>query len=197
MSQDYLRECMSDPALVQGPTPIDEFGKAFCIRCIQKDCTRARLNSSLFARRAETWKENLFDNPPRAKDNDPRYQDIRAKRFLQTAQEVIELRRGGVNYEVQTREMPDLPAALRKEPTPPAEPPLEPAPLPVTPVQTQAAPLDLDPPAPPPAPPPPAPPAHSAPFHNTPFEQGTVLPGGKPAEKITEVGGSFTFGSDE
>lgn len=195
MSQDYLRECMSDPALVQGPTPIDEFSKAFCIRCIQKDCTRARLNGSLFARRAETWKVNLFDSPPRAKDDDPRYQTIRAKKFLQTANEVVELRQGGVNYEVQTREMPDLPAALRKEP--PAAP-AETTPEPETPeptVQTQIAPPDLDPPAPPP--PPPAQPVHDASFQNTPFEQGTVLPGGQPQEKVTEVGGSFTFGLDE
>jgi hypothetical protein len=196
MSQDYLRECMSDPALVQGPTPIDEFSKAFCIRCIQKDCTRARLNGSLFARRVETWKTNLFDSPPRAKDDDPRYQSIRAKRFLQTANEVVELRQGGVNYEVQTREMPEIPAALRREPVVAApEPVPSPAPVPEPVVQTQTAPVDLAPPPPPP-PPPPAP-VRDASFQNTPFEQGTVLPGGQPQEKVTEVGGSFTFGSDE
>lgn len=201
MSQDYLRECMSDPALVQGPTPIDEFSKAFCIRCIQKDCTRARLNGSLFARRAETWKKNLFDSPPRASDDDPRYQAIRAKKFLQTVNDVIELRQGGVNYEVQTREMPDIPAALRKAPvvaTPePAPSPDPPAP---DPPRLHIPTFEQAPPPAPPAPPPqaaPPPAVHDAPFQNTPFEQGTVLPGGQPQEKVTEVGGTFTFGSDE
>ncbi len=197
---DFLRECMSDPALTQGPVPIDEFQKAYCVRCIQKDCERARLNGSLFARRTATWKEVLFDKPPRAADDDPRFASIRGKKFLQLAGDVTSVRQGGVNYEVQEREMP---AALRRpEVTTPA--PLEPELTPPTPATTIVASPPPPPQAPDPAPPPPPdtapqtrPVAPPAPMQNTPFEQGTVLPGGKPAEKIVEVGGSFTFGGDD
>lgn len=195
MAQDFLRECMSDPALVQGQVPIDEFNKAYCVRCVQKECARAGLNGSLLARRAATWRTNLFESPPRAAENDPKYQAIRAKKFLQTSNEVVELRNNGVNYEVQTREMPE---ALRKNtPEPPA---LDPQPAP---------PRFVAPPEPPPEPPaalervepPPDPPAApsprlDAPPQNTPFDQGTVLPGGS-SEKTVEVGGSYVFGSDE
>lgn len=197
MSQDFLRECMSDPALVQGQVPIDEFNKAYCVRCVQKECARAGLNGSLLARRAATWKVNLFENPPRAAENDPKYQSIRAKKFLQTASEVVELRSNGVNYEVQTREMPE---ALRG--TPSAPQPLDPTP---------PQPVWAAPPAPPPvvrAPPPPPEPVLAAPSpdalprpvdappQNTDFEQGTVLPGGSD-EKMVEVGGTYVFGSEK
>jgi hypothetical protein len=201
MSQDFLRECMSDPALVQGQVPIDEFNKAYCVRCVQKECARAGLNGSLLARRAATWHTNLFEKPPRAAEDDPRYQSIRAKKFLQTSSEVVELRNNGVNYEVQTREMPE---ALRKNPPePPAFDPPPPAPVwaaepvPPAPEPVQAIPEPvLDAPSVPPAVS--APPVRpvDAPPQNTPFEQGTVLPGGS-SEKTVEVGGSYVFGSDE
>ena len=207
MSQDFLRECMSDPALVQGQVPIDEFNKAYCVRCVQKECARAGLNGSLLARRAATWHTSLFEKPPRAADDDPRYQSIRAKKFLQTSSDVVELRNNGVNYEVQTREMPE---ALRKNPPePPAFDPLPPPPAPVwasepappappAPEPVKAAPPVLDAPSPPEpvpdAPPPPRP--VDAPPQNTPFEQGMILPGGSD-EKTVEVGGSYVFGSDD
>lgn len=196
MAQDFLKECMSDPALVQGQVPMDEFNRAFCIRCVQKECSRAGLNGSLFARRTATWKENLFDKPPRADEADPKYQGIRSKRFLQVSTDVVELRKNGVNYEVQTREMPEIPAALRKDtPEPPALDPTPPppAPIPEPPTPVPVPELTVQPQAVPDAPPP----VHNAPFQNTPFDQGTVLPGGQPAEQVTEVGGSYVFGSDE
>ena len=192
MAQDFLRECMSDPALVQSQVPIDEFCKAYCVRCVQKECARAGLNSSLLARRAVTWKTNLFDNPPRAEENDPKYQSIRAKKFLQTTHEVVELRNNGVNYEVQTHEMPE---ALRKNtpeaPTLGPPPPVFAAPPPPAPVQ---APPELEEPAQA-APSAPEPRRVDAPPQNTPFEQGTILPGGS-NEKTVEVGGSYVFGDE-
>jgi hypothetical protein len=83
---DYLRECISDPALVKGPMPIDEFNKCYCVRCIRTDCTRSTGNNLGFMRRVKNWRHDLFEAPPRAADNDPSFNTIRAKQFIQVSE---------------------------------------------------------------------------------------------------------------
>lgn len=198
MRQDFLKECMSDPALVKGMVPIDEFNRVYCLKCFQKECERSAAGGTLFTRRVENWKTDLFEKPPRAKDDDPKYAGIRAKKFLQMAKEVVELRANGVNYEVQTSEMPELPQALRPKEAVAAPPAVETEPEVQDPPSVPAPPGPLlEAPAPPPPPVEPARVPSTTELQNTPFDQGAVLPGGESEEKVAEVGGTYVFGSDE
>ena len=78
---DFLKDCMSDPALVQKPLPIDQFSRMFCVVCGQKECSRSRSNTMVFTERVANWKDRMFDKVPRASDNDENYIRIRAKNF--------------------------------------------------------------------------------------------------------------------
>ncbi len=166
---------MNDPALVKGMVPLDEFNKAYCVRCQQRGCERAGMNSSLIAVRARTWKERLFERVPRADNDDPEYDRIRAKRFLPAG--------GQGTYEIRAEKV-DAPSQ-KAEPqselwipglTQPAEAQTV-APSPASPTAPGGRGL-----------------TSSSPL-NTPFEQGTVLPCEE--ERKVEVGGTYVFGSDE
>src|SRR5271156_5711688 len=78
---DFLRECMTDPALVSGPVPHNEFMEHVCRRCDNKECSLSVANSLSFTKRATNWKKDLFLEVPRADDNDPLYAAIRQKNF--------------------------------------------------------------------------------------------------------------------
>src|SRR5690348_6277675 len=78
---DFLKECMSDPALVTSPVPIDEFQRNYCIVCANRECARSSANNLAFDRRVANWESTLFTNAPRAKDDDPNFVRIRSKNF--------------------------------------------------------------------------------------------------------------------
>lgn len=86
---DFLRECMSDPALVDRPTPIDQFCRSFCVVCGNKECTRSRANLMSFTARAAEWEDRMFNKVPRAAPNDEKFTYIRSKNFRQTNVEVL------------------------------------------------------------------------------------------------------------
>jgi hypothetical protein len=175
---DYLRECMSDPALVQKPLPIDQFSQMFCVVCGQKVCARSRASNMIFTERVATWKERLFDKVPRAADNDENYSRIRAKNFknieapISIGQkplptfEPLEENPHSESSEV-SEEKPQIVIVESKE---------VPAPF--------AAPRQTEPQV----------------LVNTPFGAGVTLPG-KPVDNKIDVfiepGGSFTFGDDD
>jgi hypothetical protein len=81
---DMMRECITDPSLVNDAVPIDEFQKQYCIRCIQQECTRSIASKSSFNRRVENWEKDLFQSPPRASETDPSFETIRNKVFAQS-----------------------------------------------------------------------------------------------------------------
>lgn len=62
---DFLKECMRDVSAVS----LDEFQRSTCVRCINDECGRSAANNMLFNIRANTWKQVLFDNVPRAENN--------------------------------------------------------------------------------------------------------------------------------
>lgn len=64
------------------PAPIDEFNRAFCLKCYSKECSRSQLHNSAFEKRTENWKSILFTNVPRADEKDSRFDNFRSKRFL-------------------------------------------------------------------------------------------------------------------
>src|SRR5271166_5111236 len=81
---DFLRECMSDPALISQPIPIDQFSRSYCVVCSNKECCRSRANTMIFPERVQSWKLRLFDDVPRASDDDKNFEHIRAKNFQST-----------------------------------------------------------------------------------------------------------------
>ena len=85
-SYDFLRECMQDPALVpNGPVPINDFTKVYCLRCSTKQCSRSAGSNFVFTNRVKNWKRDLFDAPPRAVETDAVFDAVRAKRFVQVS----------------------------------------------------------------------------------------------------------------
>jgi len=173
MKSDFLKECMSEV----GNIPLDQFNLVFCRRCGNQECSRSRLNNS-FQTRVQTWEDRLFKNPPRASEDDPRFSNIRSKKFLPI---------GKNSYEIHTTQnIPVIP--LKEEPkASPIQPP-SPSPTPIQPPSPTPTPIQ-----PPPAPI--APPPINPNIGNTEFNQGTMI--GDQTETILEPGGTFTFGDDE
>ncbi len=77
--QDFLKECMGD---MGNKIPIDEFNKGFCIRCNNSSCTRSKTKGFKFVERANNWKSMYFDDVKRANEKDPKYEEIRSKKFI-------------------------------------------------------------------------------------------------------------------
>lgn len=75
MEKDFLRECMEDVKNV----PIDEFNKAFCLVCANRDCSRARANTSLFNIRTSNWEKDLFLQVPTLDADNSLARDIISK----------------------------------------------------------------------------------------------------------------------
>lgn len=163
VQDDYLKECLSDV----GPVPLDAFNMAWCRVCARRECVRAGLNNSVFDQRARNWKDTLFLKVPRAEDGDPRYANIRAKKFLPLASAA----------EVWTPT--DLPPGPSPEPpsrTDPDEEVPDTDPNPVSPAEP--APFE---PAPEPAGPTPEAPVFPV---NTPFQQGSMIGGREPPPPV-------------
>lgn len=193
---DYLKECMTDPALNRfGTVPIDVFSKAYCVVCANRECSRSALASMSFDIRVANWRKNMFDSVPRADDSDPRFDAFRKKRFIQVQRDVLEVQ-SPPQFESVVHNPPQSSVdklGVTDTPMPVPVPASTPESTPTsTPVPAQApTPVPAQAPVPTPMP-----------VENTPFVQGTVLPGGpsqKPVQDtILEPGGTFVFGgSDE
>lgn len=178
---DFLQECINDPALVTGPVQIDEFSKAYCLVCANRDCARAGTNNMQFDYRSIHWKEMLFDNVPRADDNDSRYDNIRGKKFL-PIQPRIEVP-GTPNF--VSPNMVSVDPSISRSMAKPDDPEVVIAtPVIATPesIQIQSKPQSKP----------------TTELKNTPFQQGTILPGGPKAEPAKEEtplanGSVYTF----
>ena len=175
---DFLRECMSDPALVQKPLPIDQFCRMFCVVCGQKVCSRSRASTMIFTERVANWKTRLFDEVPRAADNDENYARIRAKNF-QNIEAPISI---GQRFQEPAPKIEQPMTEVQSEPIHQSIAPLEEK-IP-EPIIRNAAPQHVDTPI----------------MNNTPFLGGITLPG-KPVDdktdKFIEPGATFVFDSDE
>jgi len=75
MRRDLLKECNTLNV------PVEDLKQAFCVFCYQPECTRSLFGKTKFDQRVSTWKERLFENPPRMNSQDPRFNDIQAKAF--------------------------------------------------------------------------------------------------------------------
>ena len=193
---DFLKECISDPALVEPgrPVPLDAFTQSYCVRCDNRSCARAGANNILFDRRVNNWQKDLFDSPPRAEDSDQQYVSIRAKNFASAPLKV------GVpgTPSFVTVKSPEAARPVVSPPPPPAPPPqVSPrvvAATPEVPKPVGTAPVSVPAVIP-------TPNNYSAAGQsNTAFQQGTFLPGApeKPSEEtVTQTGATFTFGDDE
>lgn len=80
--KDLLKECMTD---VGQQIPLPEFTASFCDFCLQSECTRSQSGKSLFEKRVSSWEERLFKNPKELPKDDPRYREIAAQRFIDSA----------------------------------------------------------------------------------------------------------------
>jgi hypothetical protein len=182
---DFLQECMSDPALVAGPVPIDAFMQAYCLVCANRACGRAGTNNMSFDRRTANWEKDLFTNVPRASDDDPNFRGIREKKFL-PVQQRIEVPGSPVFMNVTPPTVAAqqvVPSAVHFSKPEPVQAPSEPTVAPVEVKQAPATPIAATP---------------QRELANTPFQQGMVLPGAvKPKEIITQPGTTFTFGDDD
>lgn len=72
MKPDYLSICNE-----HGDDPT-AFKKVWCASCANKECANY---GSAMQRRAENWRKDLFENPPKMPESDPRLEVIRKKNF--------------------------------------------------------------------------------------------------------------------
>ena len=61
---------------------MEAFQEAFCVRCLQTECTRSVAGTSKFDQRVHTWVERLFTETPRLDPHDPRYGTLAGQNFL-------------------------------------------------------------------------------------------------------------------
>jgi hypothetical protein len=144
------------------------------------------------------WERDLFTNVPRAQDSDPRYDQIRAKRFIsidssapnvvsrptQVDPPIVWMSSEPEQPKMETHSEPEIPVPIPAPalpPPPPELPALQPIPEPVR----------IEKPTPKPS--------EQPGIVNTPFAQGIILPGYKkeePTDTILEPGAAFTFGGE-
>ncbi len=186
---DFLKDCLSDPALVQGPIPIDEFTRVYCLRCQSRECSRSRANGMLFDQRVGNWQEKLFINPAQAKEGDPGFDHLRNRNFLPIIPGVSTTANSGFVSREQPSRFVEPPTAKA-----PDSSPSDAMDLVWGPVENAEDAVEVEPP--PSAPPtvPTVPPSDG--LENTPFQQGQMLPGAPPQEIILQPGQSFTLGDD-
>lgn len=161
--RDELKVCND-----QG-VPLEDFKLAFCDRCLNQDCTRSIAGQSRFEQRVNTWYERLIEAPTKLDEADPRFNQIRAKRFIDVDPgPVPEI---GRSAWVDPRDL--------TEPTPVLDEPAPPPQVTPEPVETAAASEpepQQEPEVPPQAPPPQRLPAS---FMNTPTPRPQMLAGEK------------------
>ena len=73
---DLIREC-NDQNI-----PEDDFRRAFCNRCFNKECERSSFGGDRFAQRTSTWVERLFTDVPKMRPEDSRFKTLSAQNFI-------------------------------------------------------------------------------------------------------------------
>lgn len=73
--RDFLGECNNLGV------PEEDFGRIWCIRCTQQECTRSHQGKSKFEARVTTWEQRLFTDVPRMPETDPRYKPLATQPF--------------------------------------------------------------------------------------------------------------------
>jgi hypothetical protein len=188
IKDDYLKECMSEI----GTVPIDKFNWAYCRICANRNCARSGLNNSHFDIRVKNWEEILFNNVPRAGENDPNYNTIRLKNFSP-------VKPGNKTYEINSGQMiEESISAKTPEPEPEPEPEFKSEPELGNPIPIIEPKIVENPETP--SPETSVIPSQSVPqpiMVNTPFVQGTVLENPDKKEEINQPGSTFTFNDDE
>lgn len=176
---DFLKDCINDPALVSGQTPIDQFCRRYCTICANRACSRAGCNGMAFDKRAANWEKDLFLNVPRIRENDPNFAHIWSKNFAPKTPGIsVSLNTGFTPVEKNEpiRFVQAESSTATNVPTPVETP---------TPSLVSAEEVKPKP--------------TRTVTENTPFAQGVILPGGKPAsdstaqERVVTPGASFTF----
>lgn len=178
MKNDFLKECMSDPALVKpgASVPIDDFNKSYCIVCANRECTRSISNNMAFDKRVQNWQNDLFINPPRASDDDPKFVNIRNKNFAPAGHR-IEIP-GSPNFiSVQSKAQVESPPRIETLDNAVIQIPSRFSPQPVN----ESASENRQ--------------AVQAVQDNTNFSQGVILPGKdkEKKENVDQPGSTFTF----
>lgn len=99
MRQDLLRECLADIKVI----PLDEFNKAFCSVCANRECTRSFLQGSVFDKRVNDWHNKLFINVNKADESNENFSHIRSKKFIPINNESIHLSSGFVQLQTSVK----------------------------------------------------------------------------------------------
>jgi len=82
MRRDYLKECHAQVTKqVKENLSLDDFGSAYCVRCLQPECSRSTHGMTKFDQRVATWEECLCLKVPRMDQSDPRFGVIASKEF--------------------------------------------------------------------------------------------------------------------
>lgn len=146
--------------------PIPEFSEAFCIRCLNLECSRSTAQSS-FSQRVTTWEDRLFLNPPRMDASDPRYATISAHKFVGIGPSTMP----GLSSWIDPRDLEEKPEVTISLPAPAPAPPHRSLPV------LQEPPVEIPTlvEAPEPVPVRPEPQIPPQPPMQTPFQQGTML----------------------
>lgn len=171
--QDWFHVCREDTGLSE-----KDLKEQHCSRCFQPECHRSLTANDKFTQRTRTWYERLFAEVPRMSEQDPRFVQIRSKKFLDfDGARIPEVGRAQPQSSwVDPRDLDESPPSpqvqsLEEPPPKILEPPPEPQPVekaPEPPIQQK----------PPETPPQPEPPPSVVPVQvpaNTPFKQGQML----------------------
>lgn len=77
MKRDLIKVCNDQNVALK------DFQAAFCIRCLNRECSRSSMSSDQFSNRTSTWVERLFTNIPRMDSQDPRFKNLSAQNFIE------------------------------------------------------------------------------------------------------------------
>jgi len=145
--------------------PVRDFEAQFCFRCLQPECTRSLSGKSRFERRVDTWEDQFFNHVPRMSEADPRFVQLRAKKFIEIERGPVPEIGRAVRAWIDPRDLDAAPESPHSTEDSPPVPPAEVA-------EEESSTLTETPLSQ--SPPPPV-------LMNTPFRQGQMLRGSKPA----------------
>ncbi len=182
---DYLKECLEEVrAKARVAVPLDDFHREFCRVCQNRGCTRSGASNTSFDKRVLNWEKRLFDEVPRARDDDSAYENLRSKRFLAPVRS---------SWDSPTAAAAPAPRPWAAPPAPSSktEAPVEKAPE-EAPVATEKPPEAIAAPAPAPLP---KAAGKPIPAGNVPFDSdGWTDEGPATRDTVVKPGGTFTFG---
>jgi hypothetical protein len=122
--QDFLGECNTQKVT------IEDFQQQFCVRCINPECSRSKAGDSKFERRVSSWEDWLFNQTPKMNPQDPRYEEIRSKRFMVIGEPLEVHGSSWVDPRDLSEGKESGPAVIEPAPSPTHPEPMEPAPEP-------------------------------------------------------------------